>query len=114
MTDSLFLDDNLCLETRDEDEKEQGGVGKKKQKTYIKCRHCNFIICEANENYKEHLVRHEGNPAEAGPQICPDSTLFIDHKVVFRQYYCPSCYVAISTEVVPVEHVAVQDKELAI
>jgi N-methylhydantoinase B len=67
----------------------------------LSCTHCGHAIDGTADDYLTHLPRYEGPVIDAGPQVFPDSAEFIDVEVVFRQYYCPGCYTAFRTEVVP-------------
>ncbi|GAC1316531.1 MAG: hypothetical protein NVSMB2_09500 [Chloroflexota bacterium] len=98
---ALRVDDNLLLT-------EHNG------KTYVSCAHCSHAIAEAGTNYNDALAFCEGSPAEAGPQVWKDASTFIDRAVVFRQWYCPNCYTAVRTEVVPIDHPIQMGKELRI
>ena len=68
---------------------------------HLACSHCGHIICRKDEDFLSHLRVFEGSPSEAGPQVWPEPSTYIDARVVFRQYYCPGCYVALLTQVVP-------------
>lgn len=74
------------------------------------CRHCGHEIGEAGGDYAKYLPCHVGQPTEAGPRIWSDASAYIDQDVVFRQYYCPGCYVAVRTEVVPANHPRIWDQ----
>src|SRR5579875_511309 len=69
----------------------------------LRCRHCGATICALADNYLDYLPMFEGAPKEAGPQIFPHPERFVDVTVVFRQYYCPSCFTAFLTQVVPTD-----------
>jgi N-methylhydantoinase B len=96
---ALRVDDNLDLNERD-------------GKTFVICAHCQHEVAELGTNYNDGLAFHEGSPSEAGPQIWKDASVFIDRAVVFRQWYCPSCFTAVRTEVVPTDHPIEMDKAL--
>jgi N-methylhydantoinase B len=68
------------------------------------CRYCGRSICAAGGDYLDHLAVIEGPPSEAGPQIFTRPDLFVDERIVFRQYCCPGCFTAFATEVVPESH----------
>jgi N-methylhydantoinase B len=78
----------------------------------VVCAHCETLIGRVGENFYDALPRQEGPPSTAGPQIWNDPAVYIDREVTFRQYYCPGCYVALHTEVVPADHDTLFDKEL--
>ena len=67
----------------------------------LSCAHCSQELQGTAADYVSHLPRREGPVTEAGPQVFPDAHVFIDVEVVFRQYYCPGCFTAFHTEVVP-------------
>jgi N-methylhydantoinase B len=67
----------------------------------LSCSHCRQELEGTPDDYLTHLPHYEGPVTEAGPQVFPDSAVYIDAEVVFRQYYCPGCYTAFRTEVVP-------------
>ena len=50
------------------------------------------------------LARRDGAPAEAGPHIWHDPSVYVDADVVFRQLFCPGCLTAVHSRVVPVDH----------
>lgn len=66
------------------------------------CNHCSHALSKDGGDYFGALARYEGPVSMAGPQVEPDSTVYIDAKVVFRQYCCPNCFTAFYTEVAPV------------
>jgi len=68
------------------------------------CRYCGRSICAAGGDYLDNLAVIEGPPSEAGPQIFARPDLFVDERIVFRQYCCPGCFTAFATEVVPESH----------
>lgn len=69
----------------------------------IACKHCSHVLSKDSQDYLASLVRYEGPVSMAGPQVAPDSSVYIDAKVVFRQYCCPNCFTAFFTEVVPAD-----------
>ncbi len=77
---------------------EEGGERK------VACNYCSHVLSEGSadgQDYLGSLARYEGPVSMAGPQVSPDSSAYIDVKVVFRQYCCPNCFTAFFTEVVP-------------
>ncbi|MDD7963932.1 hydantoinase B/oxoprolinase family protein [Actinomycetospora lemnae] len=87
LTDARRLDDNLV------------GVGDQ-----VACRHCATVLGSGAVGELD-LVRHDGPVSEAGPQVVDGAGEYVDGAVHFRQYCCPGCFTAISTAVVPVDHV---------
>ena len=67
----------------------------------LTCVHCEGALEGTPADYLAFLPLHEGRPAEAGPHIFADPAIYVDAEVVFRQYYCPGCFTAFQTEVVP-------------
>ena len=67
----------------------------------IVCAHCKADLPGTAATVFEQLPRREASPAAAGPHICARPEQYIDTEVVFRQYYCPGCWTAFRTEVVP-------------
>ena len=67
----------------------------------LTCAHCHHELQGTGADYLSYLPRREGPVTDVGPQVFPDSAVFIDIEVVFRQYYCPGCFTAFHTEVVP-------------
>ncbi len=65
------------------------------------CAHCSHVLSEDSQNYIDNLASYEGPVSMAGPQVFPDASVYVDAKVVFRQYCCPNCFTAFFTEVVP-------------
>ncbi|MDF2979517.1 MAG: hydantoinase, partial [Actinomycetospora sp.] len=70
----------------------------------VACRHCATVLGSGAVGELD-LVRHEGPVSEAGPQVVDAAGEYVDREVHFRQYCCPGCFTAISTAVVPVDHV---------
>jgi N-methylhydantoinase B len=89
ITNGRRLDDNL-LEVAD------GSA------TVIACRHCGERL---GEREALRLATHEGPSTDAGPQILTNPADYVDAPVVFRQHYCPGCWTAIYSAVVPTDHV---------
>jgi N-methylhydantoinase B len=77
-----------------------GNVRLKDDGTLI-CAHCQCALAGTQADYLSLLPIHEGPPAEAGPHIFANPAVYVDAEVVFRQSYCPGCYTAFQTEVVP-------------
>jgi N-methylhydantoinase B len=50
------------------------------------------------------LARRDAPPADAGPHIWRDPSVYVDGEVVFRQLFCPGCLTAVYSRVVPVDH----------
>lgn len=75
--------------------------------SHVSCRRCgNEVAGRLGELY-DALATIEGAPGDAGPQIFPNPELFVDEKIVFRRFLCPSCLTLVTSEVVPEAHVDV-------
>jgi N-methylhydantoinase B len=97
-TEGEELDDNLVVVA--------GGDG-----PVVACRHCGHRLGPWGGNYLDGLARYDGDPAEGGPRISADPAQFLDTEVVFRQFCCPGCWTAVLTQVVPVDHPVVLDRQ---
>ncbi|MGI5227921.1 hydantoinase B/oxoprolinase family protein [Actinoallomurus sp. CA-142502] len=86
------LDDNLAvLESPD------GGT--------VVCTHCGTGIGPlAGGAFVAALARRDAAPADAGPHIWRDPSVYVDAEIVFRQLFCPGCLTAVYSRVVPVHH----------
>ncbi|WP_335979159.1 hydantoinase B/oxoprolinase family protein [Streptomyces sp. CA2R106] len=86
------LDDNLAVR-----QAPQGDT--------VVCVHCATEIGPlAGGAYVSALAARDAAPAEAGPHIWPDPSVYVDEQVVFRQLFCPGCLTAVNSRVVPVAH----------
>lgn len=92
----LRLDDNLVV-TADE---------------MVRCAHCGYELGKRGPNLLGAAVIREGAPEEAGPQIRGRPAHFVDEAIVFRQFCCPGCYVALLTEIVPAGEQSYRSKEV--
>ncbi|ODU05741.1 MAG: hydantoinase [Pseudonocardia sp. SCN 72-86] len=70
----------------------------------LACGRCGQGLGDPNSPEGLSLARHQGPPAGAGPQILADPSDYVDAEVVFRQYYCPNCWTALHSAVVPADH----------
>ncbi len=77
----------------------------------IVCERCGHRLGPATENYKLHAVRKDRPIQDANPRIV-DPALFIDREVVFRQFFCPGCAVALDNEVILADSEPVWDKQI--
>ncbi|HLB12311.1 MAG TPA: acetone carboxylase subunit gamma [Dehalococcoidia bacterium] len=60
----------------------------------IKCLKCGRVICDASQNYKEHVPRAEVWPDEIpGERPTRENTLLL-----YYEYYCPGCYTMLDVE----------------
>lgn len=63
------------------------------------CDHCDSAICRVRDDYKRFALRSVTG-VESLPGAKIDPALFIDDKLDFIRYCCPSCKVLLTTEVV--------------
>lgn len=63
------------------------------------CSKCGSEICATTENYKRHCAMTERPITDANPYLL-NPKVYIDDKIVFRSYACPSCGLLIQTELV--------------
>jgi N-methylhydantoinase B len=63
------------------------------------CGKCAHEICSSNENYKLHCVMAEHPLTSVNPYLL-NPKVYVDDKIVFRSYACPSCGLLIQTELV--------------
>ena len=75
----------------------------------VSCAHCGHVITESGD-IRSGLAFHEGVHTEAGPQIYPEPERCVDARIVFREWYCPGCWVAVLTQVVPDNHPDTNDE----
>jgi acetone carboxylase gamma subunit len=60
----------------------------------IRCLKCGRTLCDASENYKEHVPRAEVWPDEIpGERPHREDTL-----LVYYEYYCPGCFTLLDVE----------------
>ncbi len=78
----------------------------------IVCERCGHELGPAKENYKLHAVCKDRPIQAANPRIV-DPSMFIDREVVFRQYFCPGCAVALDNEVILADSEPIWDKQIA-
>ena len=67
----------------------------------LACAHCERDLPGTPATYLSQVPRYVGPTREGGPMVFADPAVYVDAEVVFRQYYCPGCYTALHTEVVP-------------
>jgi N-methylhydantoinase B len=63
----------------------------------LACSKCAHEICPATENYKLHCAMTERPLKTVNPHLL-DPKIYVDDKIVFRSYACPSCGLLIQTE----------------
>ncbi|MCS6927705.1 MAG: hydantoinase B/oxoprolinase family protein, partial [Candidatus Binatia bacterium] len=64
----------------------------------IACSKCTHAICPASENYKLHCAVVEQPITAANPYI-RDPRIYVDDEVVWRSYVCPSCGLALQSDI---------------
>jgi N-methylhydantoinase B len=97
MSDRVMLNENLVLTVDDEQRR-------------VTCAHWCHPLAEGDRDYRDDLSVHEGPSTEAGPQIWPNWSDYIDTPVVLREGYRPGCFVVVVTEVVPENHPRLADE----
>jgi N-methylhydantoinase B len=78
----------------------------------VVCRRCGHELGGIDENFKDHTVCKTRSIQDANPLIV-DPEIFIDDKVVFRQYFCPGCATLLENEVILEASPPVWDKQIA-
>ena len=66
--------------------------------TNICCLHCGEVLASEEQNYKDHVPVREEDVGNVGLKAV-SLDRFVDAEVVYREYFCPSCAVLLSTEV---------------
>ncbi|MBI3092131.1 MAG: hypothetical protein HYY96_15835 [Candidatus Tectomicrobia bacterium] len=57
---------------------------------------CGHEICPAQENFKRHLLVSDWQMSRISPLA---EQIAVPEKFVFREFYCPGCYLLLETEV---------------
>jgi N-methylhydantoinase B len=73
-------------------------------KKTILCSHCGFQLGDPADSQHDLFAHYQGTPSEAGPHIWSDPAIYLDARITFRQLYCPGCYTALYSAVVPEDH----------
>lgn len=60
------------------------------------CTECGHSLGDSGDNYKHHLLMHEGPTTLIPTNI--DASYFIDDEMVFRRFCCPGCQVMMTME----------------
>jgi len=63
----------------------------------IACSKCEREICQVTENYKLQCAVTERPVKGTNPYVL-DPKVYVDDKIVFRSYACPSCGLLLQTE----------------
>ncbi|MFC7157050.1 acetone carboxylase subunit gamma [Halomarina halobia] len=62
------------------------------QAATISCSECGEVLCDADQNYKEHSSMRTGPVTDAGPLFQPpERVLGSDPGYEFREWFCPGC-----------------------
>jgi N-methylhydantoinase B len=77
----------------------------------LACSRCGRELCDAADNFKEHVPCKVRPIEEANPLIVDPKT-FIDDEVQFRQYFCPGCATLLENEVILASSPPVWDKQV--
>lgn len=78
----------------------------------LACSKCEREICTAAENYKLHCVVIERPVKATNPHVL-DPKVYVDDKMVFRNYACPSCGLLLQTEMARPTDPPLWDMQLA-
>jgi N-methylhydantoinase B len=90
--DLTALDDNLAVH--------RDAAGEQ-----VCCRHCSCLLGSTAEGLR--LASRNSPSRDAGPSVVSDPAMFIDEPIVFREYFCPSCWTRLHCNIVPQSHVDV-------
>jgi acetone carboxylase gamma subunit len=77
---------------------------------FVRC-DCGNTICDAQENYKDHVLRYDGPLSEAGPEKIYSGKYKGEERFVLRQFFCPKCLTILECEVVPRNSPTIRDYE---
>ncbi len=78
----------------------------------LACSKCEKEICVASENYKLHCAVTERPVKATNPNVLDPKT-YVDDKMVFRGYACPSCGLLLQTEIARPTDLPLWDVQLA-
>lgn len=100
-TEARPLDDNLAL----------SGSG------IVICRHCGQRLSAGHAAHQADravgvagadeelaLARLDDEPAAMGPGLSANPMHYVEQRIVFRQYFCPSCWTCLHAGLVPADH----------
>lgn len=62
------------------------------------CRTCGCTLCSAEENYKEHVARFDGQLTEIDADVFVSPAGDTDADIVYRSYLCPGCGTLLENE----------------
>lgn len=86
-----LIDDNLIL-LADAD------------RSHVACRHCGQQL--GDDEGRLHLASLARDTNEAGPGVRTRPDFFVEEEVKLQQYFCPSCFAAVQTDISPTGTVA--------
>lgn len=78
----------------------------------IYCSRCEGALCHADENYKLAASRLDSSLTEVDDEIFIDPTTEVDAAVVYRQFLCPHCGIALENELTLQDEPPVFDIEI--
>lgn len=67
----------------------------------IQCGECSFVLCDADENYKNHCGVNRQPVSEAGAMFEHPDYLEDADAIEFRQFVCQRCGVLFDFEIAP-------------
>ncbi|MBG6098009.1 hydantoinase B/oxoprolinase family protein [Nocardioides luteus] len=71
----------------------------------VGCAHCGHGLADVTRDVSLGLAIYDGPSTDAGPQVTSDPAHYVDGAIVFRQLCCPGCWTAITSSIVPADHI---------
>ncbi|OIJ28017.1 hydantoinase B/oxoprolinase family protein [Nocardioides luteus] len=71
----------------------------------VGCAHCGHGLADVTRDVSLGLAIYDGPSTDAGPQVTSDPAHYVDEVIVFRQRCCPGCWTAITSSIVPADHI---------
>lgn len=71
----------------------------------VGCAHCGHGLADVTRDVSLGLAIYDGPSTDAGPQVTSDPAHYVDDAIVFRQLCCPGCWTAITSSIVPADHI---------
>jgi N-methylhydantoinase B len=78
----------------------------------VRCVHCNTTVGERTGPYLGEARWVRRPASEAGPHIRNHAAQLVGRRIVLRQAFCPSCLVALHTEVLPDDEESLRVKRI--
>ena len=75
----------------------------------VRCRHCAALIGKGRDEPYSAALRSERPAMDAGPGVHAHPSHYTTREIVLRQAFCPGCYVALATEIVPRDEAGFRD-----